>query len=101
MRNIVMQVLSLGLVVLSVSAARAAPPALSAFPAAKAGMERFAPCITLCRASNLAAALRLSAFGDETPRDSAVSSYPPGPTCGAFLSLGPFVIHLFKNLFPR
>jgi ecotin len=41
MRNIVMQVLSLGLVVLSVSAARAAPPALPAFPAAKAGMERF------------------------------------------------------------
>ena len=41
MRNIVMQVLSLGLVVLSVSAARAEPPALPAFPAAKAGMERF------------------------------------------------------------
>jgi ecotin len=41
MRNIVMQLLSLGLVVLSVSAAGAEPPALPAFPTAKAGMERF------------------------------------------------------------
>ena len=41
MRNIVTQVLRLGLVVLSVSAARAEHPQLKVFPAAKEGMERF------------------------------------------------------------
>jgi serine protease inhibitor ecotin len=41
MRNILIQLLMLGLVVLSVASARAEHPQLKAFPAAKEGMERF------------------------------------------------------------
>src|SRR5215510_2333649 len=41
MRNTLTQMLMLGLVVLSVSAARAEHPQLKGFPAAKEGMERF------------------------------------------------------------
>jgi ecotin len=41
MQNTLMQLLIVGLVVLSVSAARAEHPQLKAFPAAQEGMERF------------------------------------------------------------